>query len=251
MGSNGLRLSATENSGNGQSNNPQKMKSSKGAGDGLDTLSHIKSWPGTYRERESKAAQETPDTAIWRLQQSRLAIPLDSLRDWPWIRLPGELLLAVYVLLYRIWGYYKKWVAWKFDQQWPFVRSPIQLFSRQIVLPNNWIFMIGLEESMRTMESNGTVGAVLLNLQRCSAGSPIHSCRENFVEVLKKSCWNCKLTFWQIKLYIHCRSTILTTGAALEQKHCYACIYMHTFWYIWVSYGYIRSCVCPAGRPDC
>ena len=68
--SDGLRPSAIENSGNELSNNQQKMKSPKDVGDGLDTspesqwpLSHIKPWPGTHRERESEAAQETPGAA--------------------------------------------------------------------------------------------------------------------------------------------------------------------------------------------
>ena len=40
FGSDGKKPSATENSGNGTSNNQQKMKSSKDTGAGLDTLSH-------------------------------------------------------------------------------------------------------------------------------------------------------------------------------------------------------------------
>ena len=44
FGSNGLRPSAKENSGNGPSNDQQKMKSSRDAGDGLDSPSKSQ-WP--------------------------------------------------------------------------------------------------------------------------------------------------------------------------------------------------------------
>ena len=52
------------------------MRSSKDAGDGLDTPSerqrpvpHVKPWPGTHKERESEAARETPSAAASRLQK--------------------------------------------------------------------------------------------------------------------------------------------------------------------------------------
>ena len=57
---------------------------------------HVKSWPGTHRERQNEDAQETPGAAIWRLKQRRLVTPGDNLRGWPRIGMPGELLWAAY-----------------------------------------------------------------------------------------------------------------------------------------------------------
>ena len=53
------------------------MKSSKDVGDGLATpqsqwpVSHVKPWPGTHRERESEAAQETPGAAFLEAETKR------------------------------------------------------------------------------------------------------------------------------------------------------------------------------------
>ena len=67
--SNGLRPSATKISGNGPSNNQQKMRSSKGAGDGFNTPSdsqwlvpQVNPWSGPNKETESESAQETSGT---------------------------------------------------------------------------------------------------------------------------------------------------------------------------------------------
>ena len=102
FGSDGLRPSATDNSGNRPSNNQQKIKSSKNAGDGLDTpseskwpVSHVSPWPGTHREKESKAAQETPGAVIWRLKQRCLGQLERLAQDW----MSGGLLYAAYAPL--------------------------------------------------------------------------------------------------------------------------------------------------------
>ena len=50
----------------------------------------------THRERESEAAQETPGASIWRLKQKGLVIPGDSLKGWPRLGMPGELLWVAY-----------------------------------------------------------------------------------------------------------------------------------------------------------
>ena len=73
--SDGLRPSTTENSENGPRTNQQKMKSPKDAGAGFDTpfesqlsVSHVKPWSGTHRERESEAQLETTGAVIWKLK---------------------------------------------------------------------------------------------------------------------------------------------------------------------------------------
>ena len=58
--------------------------------------SHVRPWPGTHRETESKATLETPGSAIWRLKQRGLFTPGDNLRDWPRMGMPAELLQLAY-----------------------------------------------------------------------------------------------------------------------------------------------------------
>ena len=65
----GLRPSATENPGNGPSNNLQKMRSSNNAGDGLDTPSDLsrKSSPDrepTGKEKARPPKRQTPGSGI-------------------------------------------------------------------------------------------------------------------------------------------------------------------------------------------
>ena len=109
--SNGQRPSTTENSGNRLSNNQQKMRSSTDAGDhGADTPSksqwpvpHVNPWPGSHREskvRPQKTPQNPPlGATIWRLKQWGWVTSEDSLRGWPKIGMPGELLYVAHTAL--------------------------------------------------------------------------------------------------------------------------------------------------------
>ena len=99
FGSVGVRPSSVENSGNGPSNNQQKVRSSKDVEDGLETTSesqrlvpHVKPRHEIHRERESEGAQETPSLAIWRPKQIKWVTLGDYLRGWPRIGMPRELL---------------------------------------------------------------------------------------------------------------------------------------------------------------
>ena len=56
------------------------------------SLPHIKPSPGTHRERESEAAQETPGAVTWMSKQRGWVTPGDNLTGWPRIGMPGELL---------------------------------------------------------------------------------------------------------------------------------------------------------------
>ena len=50
-------------------------------------------------KEKARPAKETPGAAIWRLKQRGWVIPGDSLRGWPRIGMPGELLMMVMMMM--------------------------------------------------------------------------------------------------------------------------------------------------------